>query len=105
MDVKDKEYYEKKRNEVIERLKPIGDQIGIKVDYVIDFENNREYLTCNGQNICTNSTSLYGIENEFWGYVFLNKYERYHSFRKHQENVIKRYWYDDNFNQPWCKWN
>ena len=90
-----------KQQEILSKLKPIADLIGIKLNYTI--EEKREYLTCNGQNICTNDTSLYGIEQEFWGYVFLLKYERGHTFRKHQENVIKRYWYDEEFNQPWLR--
>lgn len=89
-----------KRLEVLKKLKPVADLIGIEIDYH-DYDGQREYLICDNQRICTNDTSLYGIENEFWGYVFLKKYKREHHFKKHQENVIKRYWYDKNFNQPW----
>lgn len=91
----------KKRDKVLERLKPIASAIGIEIDYH-DYDNDgREYLTCDGQNICTNSSSLWAIEQEFWGYVTIKKYERSHNFRKHHDNVVKRYWYDKDFKQPW----
>ena len=90
-----------KRDVVLKRLKPISVVIGIEIDYHDMDQNGREYLTLNGQNICTNYTSIIGIENEFWGYVHILKYERLHPFEKHSKNVIRRYWYDSNFKQPY----
>ena len=101
----DAEYYESKRQEVLEKLKPIADAIGIKLDYVLDWENNREYLACNDQNICTNSTSVYGIEKEFWGYVFILKYtDEFGKIATRTKNVIRKYWYDKDFKQPYKGW-
>lgn len=103
MKPEDKEYYEKKKIDVLERLKPIADLIGIDLDYHA-YDGTREYLICDDQRICTNCTSLYGIENEFWGYVFIKKYDRWLGhFEKQTKNVIREYWYDENFKQPYYK--
>lgn len=92
-----------KRQKVLEELKPIANSLGIKIDYVI--EEHREYLVCNNQKICTNGTSIYGIRQEFFGYVFLCEwYDRsLGAFDKQTRNHIKQYWYGQNFNQPYLK--
>ena len=89
-----------KRDQVLNYLQPIAKAIGVEIDYTEKDDAGREYLTCNNQNICTSGNSVHAIINEFWGYVFITRYDRYHAFEKHQKNVIKRYWYDKNFNQP-----
>lgn len=93
-----------KVEKVLQELKPIADLIGIEIDYKID--GNREYLVCNGQAICCDGTSISGIRQEFFGYVFLREWRKRSlgAFDKQTRNHIKQYWYDDNFNQPYLRW-
>ena len=93
-----------KREQVLEELEPIAKPLGIKIDYVI--EEHREYLVCDNQKICTNCTSLYGIRQEFFGYVFMKEWQdrSLGYFDKQTRNYIKQYWYDDNFKQPYYKY-
>ena len=81
-----------KRWEVKEALEPIALPMGIKIDY--DIIGHSEYLICNGQRICTSDTSLYGIRQEFFGYVFLREWRERSlgAFDKQTRNHIKRYW-------------
>lgn len=94
-----------KELEVIHELNSIATLLGIELDYVIDKENNREYLVCDDTKICTNGTSIIGIRQEFFGYVFLKEWEKRYlgSFDKQTRNYIRQYWYDDNFKQPYLK--
>lgn len=96
-----------KKEEVIEELGEIAKLLNIKLDYVEDKEKNREYLVCDNTKICTNATSVYGIREEFFGYVFLLEWKRRYlgAFDKQTRNYIKQYWYDENFKQPYHKWN
>lgn len=103
MDKKKVAYINLKRIEVLSKLSPIANLIDVDLDYVLDTERRIEYLVCDGQKICTTNNSFSGIEEEFWGYVHIKKYSRQHRFSKHNENVIKRYWFDNDFNQPWIK--
>lgn len=93
-----------KREMVLKELNPIASVLGIKLDYIV--EDNREYLCCNEQAICCNDTSIYGIRQEFFGYVFLREWRERSlgAFDKQTRNHIKQYWYDDNFNQPYLRW-
>lgn len=90
-----------KKDEVLKELKPIADVLGIKIDYVI--EDKREYLVCNDTKICTCCTSIYGIREEFFGYVILKEWKKrsFGAFDKQTRRKIKEYWYDENFNQPY----
>lgn len=101
--MKDKEYYERKRQQILEELEPIAKPLGIKIDYIAD--KYREYLVCDNQKICVCGTSVYGIRKEFFGYVFLTEWRERSlgAFDKQTRNHIKQYWYDDNFNQPYYK--
>lgn len=54
-----------KELEVIHELAGIAAVLDIKIDYVVDKENNREYLVCDDTKICTNGTSISGIREEF----------------------------------------
>lgn len=94
-----------KREQVLKELKPIADVIGIDIDYVKVEDGCREYLVCNGQKICTTGTSLYGIRQEFFGFVFLKEWAKRSmgAFDKQTRNHIKQYWFDDEFRQPWIK--
>lgn len=94
-----------KELEVINELNSIATLLDIELDYVIDEENKREYLVCNNTKICTNGTSIRGIREEFFGYVFLKEWRNRYlgSFDKQTRNYIKRYWYDDDFKQPYLK--
>lgn len=94
-----------KELEVINELNSIATLLDIELDYVIDKENKREYLVCNNTKICTNGTSIRGIREEFFGYVFLKEWRNRYlgSFDKQTRNYIKQYWYDDDFKQPYLK--
>lgn len=94
-----------KKSEVIKELGSIAVLLGIELDYVIDKENHREYLVCDDTKICTNCTSIHGIRQEFFGYVFLKEWHNrpISPFDKQTKNYIKQYWYDDNFKQPYLK--
>lgn len=92
-----------KKEEVIKELGPIAKVLNIDVDYVID--SKREYLVCNDTKICTTATSIYGIREEFFGYVFLKewKHRSLGAFENQTKRYIKQYWYDNNFNQPYYR--
>lgn len=85
-----------KRDEVLQELKNIAEVLNINIDYVVD--EKREYLVCDDTKICTNETSISGIREEFFGYVFLKEC-KYKSAGF--EKIIKKYWFDDSFNQPY----
>lgn len=91
--------------EVIHELTGIATVLDIKINYVVDKENNREYLVCDDTKICTNGTSISSIREEFFGYVFLKEWRNRYlgSFDKQTRNYIRQYWYDDNFKQPYLK--
>lgn len=87
-----------KKEQVLHELGDIAKSLNINIDYITDLENHREYLVCDETKICTNGTSIYGIREEFFGYVAtieLNHRLNYRTLR-----YLKQYWYDDNFNQP-----
>ena len=90
-----------KRNEVLKELGEIAKLLNIDIDYVIDKDHNREYLKCNNVKICTSGTSISGIREEFFGYVFLKEWRNrsISPFENQTRNHIKQYWFDDNFNQ------
>ena len=92
-----------KKEEVIKELGPIAKVLNIDIDYVID--SKREYLVCNDTKICTTATSIYGIREEFFGYVFLKewKHRSLGAFENQTKRYIKQYWYDNNFNQPYYR--
>lgn len=92
-----------KKDEVLKELGEIAKILNINIDYVIN--EKREYLVCDNTKICTNCTSVNGIREEFFGYVFLKewKHRSLGSFDKQTRIYIKQYWYDDDFNQPFYK--
>lgn len=92
-----------KKEEVLKELGQLAELLNIKLDYVI--EANREYLVCNDTKICTNATSIYGIREEFFGYVFLNEWRNrpLGDHDSYTRKYIMKYWYDDNFKQPFYK--
>ena len=90
-----------KKELVLNELGDIAKVLNIDIDYVID--DKREYLVCDDTKICTNCTSINGIREEFFGYVFLKEW-RHRSvspFEKQTRNYIRQYWFDDNFEQPY----
>lgn len=92
-----------KRNEVLQELGDIAKVLGIEIDYVVD--DKKEYLICDDTKICTKCTSVSGIREEFFGYVFLKewKHRSVSPFEKQTRNYIRQYWYDDDFNQPFYR--
>ena len=94
-----------KKDEVLKELGKIAKVLNINLDYVIDSENKREYLVCNNTKICTNCTSVRGIREEFFGYVFLKEWRNrtISPFETQTRNHIRQYWYDNDFHQPFLK--
>lgn len=92
-----------KKEQVLNELGEIAKVLNIDIDYVID--DKREYLVCDDTKICTNCTSIHGIREEFFGYVFLKEWKNRYlgAFDKQTRNYIKRYWYDKDFKQPYLK--
>ena len=92
-----------KREEVLLELGSIAEILDIEIDYVV--EDKREYLVCDDTKICTSMTSIHGIREEFFGYVFLQewKHRDLGAFDKQTRLAIKRYWFDDDFKQPFFK--
>lgn len=90
-----------KKEQVLNELGDIAKVLNIDIDYVID--DKREYLVCDDTKICTNCTSIHGIREEFFGYVFLKEWRNrsVSPFEKQTRNYIRQYWFDDNFNQPY----
>ena len=81
-----------KRDKVIMELKDIANALNIDIDYVE--EEKREYLICDGQKIATTCTSVSGIRQEFFGYVFLKEWKNKcdSDFYKKFIGYIKLYW-------------
>lgn len=92
-----------KKQEVLKELGDIAKAMNIEIDYVIDEENHREYLVCDDIKICTNATSIYGIREEFFGYVATIKLN--HRLNNGALRYLKQYWFDDDFNQPFYRDN
>lgn len=90
-----------KREQVLNELGDIAKTLNISIDYIID--DKREYLVCDGTKICTNCTSIYGIREEFFGYVAT--IELRHRLNDRTLRYLKQYWFDDNFNQPFYRNN
>ena len=90
-----------KKEQVLNELGNIAKVLNIDIDYVID--DKREYLVCDDIKICTNCTSIHGIREEFFGYVFLKEWRNrsVSPFEKQTRNYIRQYWFDDNFEQPY----
>ena len=90
-----------KRDKVMMELEDIARALNIDIDYVED--EKHEYLICDGQKICTTYLSLSDIRQEFFGYVFLKEWKDrcLGAFDKQVRNQIRRYWYDEKFQQPW----
>ena len=106
--MEEKEYYKKTKEAVIKELSNIAESLNIKIDYIVDKDKDgykREYLVCNDTKICTNDTSISGIREEFFGYVFLREWRHrcLGAFETQTKNYIKQYWYDKNMEQPYCK--
>lgn len=94
-------YEEQKKQNILNKIKPIANLLNITVDYTI---GDREYLTCDSQNICCSGDSEEAVFDEFVAYVFLKRYHRHlGAFEKQVKNHLKMYWYDENFNQPYYK--
>lgn len=94
----DKEYLEKKRLEILEKIKPVCEAFKItNYDYILDNQKGytREFLIINGTKIGCSGNSILAVENELLAYIFINKYCRYRSlgaFEKQVKNVITQYW-------------
>lgn len=93
-----------KRNQILALLDKKAKAFNIKVDYVFDEENHREYLVCDDTNICCSHNSISAVFEEFVAYLFLGYYNRsLGAFEKQVTNQIKSYWYDKDFKQPFNK--
>lgn len=96
-----------KKEQILNELGDIAKLLNIKLDYITDLENHREYLVCDDVKICTCHTSIHGIREEFFGYVILQewKHRSFGAFDNQTRRHIKQYWYDDKFNQPFYRSN
>jgi hypothetical protein len=90
-----------KKDEVLKELGDIAKALEIELDYVI--EDKREYLVCDNTKICTCGTNIYGIREEFFGYVILKewRFRSFGAFDTQTRRRIKEFWYDEDFNQPY----
>lgn len=89
------EELQRKRKEVLEKIKPLCDYFKIKYDYVIKESGQTETLILNEQKIGCSYNSIEAVVNEVIGYIFVKIYCRYKyigAFQTQTLNVIKQYW-------------
>jgi hypothetical protein len=70
-------YLEKKRVEILATIKAKCEAFDIKeYDYLVT-EDLREYLVLEGQKICCSGNSVWGVEQELIGYIFVTRWEHF----------------------------
>lgn len=98
MDIERRTYLEileEKRLEVLKAIKPICDVFGIKdYDYEVSDKGQSETLRLNQTRICCSCNSIFAIQQELTGYIFVNTWKgrSLGAFENQTKNVIKRYW-------------
>jgi len=96
--MRDMEYLNEKRVQVLEVIKPICDAYGIKkYDYVVKETGQSETLVIYDTKIACSGNSISAVIQELTGYIFLMKWrERYLGvFETQTCNVIKKYWIEE----------
>lgn len=93
----EKEYLDKKRIKVLEKIKPLCDLFSIKYDYEIEQIGGwfRERLILNDTIIGCSSNSISAVYDELIGYIFVKRFcnnRHLGAFQTQTLNVIKRNW-------------
>jgi len=89
------EYLEAKRIEVLEAIKPICEAYGIvDYDYEVKETSQTEVLRIETVRIGCSSNSISAVIQELTGYIFIMTWRQRHlgAFAKQTKNVIRRYW-------------
>ena len=93
--MRDMEYLERKRLEVLEAIKPICDAYKIDdYDYEVKPEGQTEILRIYDTKIGCSHNSISGVIQELTGYIFIQQWRQRSlgAFEIQTKNVIKRYW-------------
>jgi len=94
--MRDMEYLERKRIEVLKEIKPICEAFNIKdYDYIISPTGQTEILRVYDTKIGCSMNSILAVRNELIGLIFIKEWCRYRSlgaFSTQTKNVITRYW-------------
>jgi hypothetical protein len=92
------EYLEQKRLEVLKDIKPICEAFGIQdYDYEVSDKGQSETLRLNQTRIGCSCNSIFAIEQELIGYIFVKMWKdrSLGAFENQTKRVIKRYWLED----------
>lgn len=94
--MRDMEYLERKRLEVLKEIKPICEAFDIRdYDYIVSPTGQTEILRVYDTKIGCSSNSILAVKHELIGLIFIKEWCRYRSlgaFSTQTKNVIKRYW-------------
>jgi len=93
--MRDMEYLERKRIEVLKEIKPICEAFNIKdYDYIISPTGQTEILRVYDTKIGCSSNSISAVIQELTGYIFLQVWRQRSlgAFENQTKAVIKRYW-------------
>lgn len=93
--MREMEYLNKKRLQVLETIKPICEAYGIKeYDYLVSEKGQSEILVIYDTKICCSSNSIGAIIQELTGYIFIMLWRERHlgAFQTQTKNVIMRHW-------------
>ena len=94
--MRDMEYLERKRLEVLKEIKPICEAFDIKdYDYIVSPTGQTEILRVYDTKIGCSRNSILAVRQELIGLIFIKEWCRYRSlgaFSTQTKNVIKRYW-------------
>lgn len=90
------DYYLKKRESILQEIKPICAAFGINdYDYIVYGEAKLEILKLGNTFIGCTGNSVSAVVDELIGYIFITRYCRNRSlvaFDKQTKNHIMRYW-------------
>lgn len=91
----DLEYLKKKREDVLNIIKPICETFHIEdYDYIVKDNLQKETLKLNNTYISCSGNSIDAIKDEVIGYIFYNTYCRNRGLLDIQRK-IKKYWMND----------
>lgn len=70
-----KEYYESKKNTILDLLKPISTYSNINLDYILEFNNDYEawpieYLKCDDTLINCSGSSISAVINKYHKFAY-----------------------------------
>lgn len=93
--MRDMEYLERKRIEVLKEIKPICEAFNIKdYDYIISPTGQTEILRVYDTKIGCSSNTISAVIQELTGYIFIQLWRQRSlgAFENQTKAVIKRYW-------------